>query len=122
MKKMMSFAMVCIFSGSAFAYTLKDLAGKYRVTMPESGVINTLTLTANGQITLFEKSPEGTMDCAGKVKLKKDIVSSNMICKNGFSFYQTVDFSKVGNLDSFTAPVFSSLFEATIPMNFEKLK
>lgn len=122
MKKLILAISTLIISSSAFAYTFQDLAGTYKVTSKVMPLVNILTISVTGKLTLFEKAAEGTMDCSGVAKIYNDEVTSNMVCKNGFEFSQTVDFSKVKSLDIFEAPVFSTLFDATIVMKFEKLK
>jgi hypothetical protein len=121
MKKIILAIYTVVVSSSAFAYTFQDLAGTYKVTSKVTATVNTVTISEKGKLSLFEKSPEGTMDCSGLAKINNDVVSSDMKCKNGFEFSQTVDFSNVRSLDVFEAPVFSTLFDATIVMKFERI-
>ncbi|MGZ3789820.1 MAG: hypothetical protein ACXVLQ_14925 [Bacteriovorax sp.] len=122
MKLVTGLALFTVLTSQSFAFSLNDLAGKYEISTNLIPVTNVITLDAKGGITLLEKSAQGNLKCKGTSTLASNKVSSQLKCENGLSFEQEINLSKVTNLDSFTAPVYSTLFGQEIPMNFKKLK
>jgi len=107
----------------ANAYTLSELAGKYRITSNEiAGIENLVTLSANGDVTLKEVSPMGEIVCKGQSKFENNFLRSIVKCADQTVFYrQQIDFSSVRNLKKFKAPVSSDLFGKTLMMDFVKI-
>lgn len=107
---------------SADTLTLADIAGKYTVTTEGLPVENTVEITADGKVKLNERSPYGELDCDGKVSISDErVVTSEMTCDNGQPYTQVVKLADVSNFDSFTAPVFASLHNREVEMNFKKV-
>jgi hypothetical protein len=112
--------MMVAFTQAAHAYSLSDIAGKYRITSNQiAGVVNVVTLNANGDITLKEVSPMGEITCKGQSKFENNLLRSIVKCADPTVFYrQQIDFSAVRNLNRFQAPVSSDLFGKTLLMDF----
>lgn len=123
MKKLMMMTAVFAISAQAHALSLQDLAGTYKVTSEVAPISNTVTLGADGSVILVEKSPYGTIKCQGQANLSADkVLTSEVTCANDLSFFQKIDLSKVTKLKSFKAPVYSSLYDAEVVMDFVKVK
>ena len=125
-----------------WAYTLENVAGSYRATaklktdMGEIFIIDEVTLSKEGQASITKVSRIGEEgidiarldDCGGEATIVDNIVTLDFKCEgetNDVSFQQTIDLTRVEDLTSFKAPVFSSLFGdkpgETREMSFEKL-
>lgn len=115
----LAFASLASIAGAA---TLKDIAGSYKITHPDLPVMNLVTISSKGAVTLTEQSPYGRLECKGKATLKNDILNSKLTCENGASFVQKIDLSNVESFVKFSANVYSSLYEMEAEMNFEKIK
>lgn len=121
MKKLM-IAFLLLFTPLAFAqnFTFQDLQGLYEITHPEIPVTNIIEINADGTVFFIESSPMGEFSCEGEATLKNNIIESSMKCENGAEFSQQVDLTEVTDLNEFSAPVFSSLYGATLEMDFVK--
>lgn len=122
-------ALVALLSlSSVFAANIQivDLVGTYEITNQfQPGVINEVTIDANGLVTLIERSQGFDFVCKGEASLENDMVESEMSCPGGISFEQRINLTNLDAEDldeSFTAPVFSSLFGMEIPMNFKRIQ
>lgn len=122
MKKLMMIAAIFAVSAQAHAFTLKELAGTYKVTTELAPITNTVSISADGAVKLVESSPYGTITCAGKAVLDRDVLTSEVTCENDLSFTQKIDLNNVKQLKSFKALVYSSLHEAELEMDFVKVK
>lgn len=128
MKKSLISIIALLSLSSAFAANIQvaDLVGKYAITNQfQPGVVNEVIIEANGQVTLVERSQGFDFVCKGEATLEDDIIESEMSCPGGLSFEQRIDLTNVAVedlSDSFTAPVYSSLFGMEIPMLFERLE
>ena len=110
-------------SFSVFALDLSHLAGEYEVTFEFAPAVNYIIIEEDGSVFLTEESAYGLLECAGKATLEGRTLTSNVICDDGYesSFYQIVDLTGVEDFQEFTANVYSSLYDFTIPMNFVRL-
>jgi len=116
---LVTFAM--FFSAIAGAATINDIVGSYKISNPDLPVLNIVTIDAKGNVKLTEQSPYGTLECKGKGTIKADILESNVKCTNGASFTQKISLKNVKNFSKFKAPIYSSLYEQEVEMNFERL-
>ncbi len=121
MKKMLVIAMIGVISTLGHAVTVKDLTGSFKISNPDLPVLNIVTVSANGGIKLTEQSPYGTLECKGKGAIKNEILESVVNCTNGATFTQKINLKGVKNFNKFKAPVYSSLYEQEVVMNFERL-
>jgi hypothetical protein len=121
MKKLLVLSLA-LTSVQVFGLTLGDLVGKYSVTSDLIPVNNIITIDKKGAVTLVENSVHGAMSCTGNSTFAANKISSKMTCANGASFEQSINLSKVTNLNSFQAPVYSTLFGQEIVMKFTKIK
>lgn len=120
--KKLSFVLLTIsFSTLVNAASFKDLVGSYKITNPDLPVLNLVTVDINGNVKLTEQSPYGTLECKGKGTIKGDVLESFVKCTNGTSFTQKINLKNVKNFAKFKAPVYSSLYEQEVEMNFERL-
>ncbi len=111
-----------ILTFNAFALDFKDLAGTYEVSSQMVPVINIVTIDEEGAVEIEERSPMGTFNCQGRAKIEDEVVVSKVTCpENGAEFMQKIDFKGVTLGETFTAKVFSSLYQLELPMNFRKL-
>lgn len=110
-------------SFSVFALDFSDLAGEYEVTFEFAPAVNYIIIEEDGSVFLTEESSYGLLECAGKATLEGRTLTSNVTCDDGYelSFYQIVDLTGVEDFQEFTANVYSSLYDFTIPMNFVRL-
>lgn len=112
-----------LLSTQAFSFNLKEVSGKYSATSDNIPVKNIITIDSKGKITLVEKSVHGApLVCNGKAVLRKNLIKSKLTCVNGFSFEQVINLSGVTNLNSFSAPVYSTLFGQEVMMTFKKIE
>jgi hypothetical protein len=102
--------------------SVQNLIGTYEVTPVLEGIqiSNIITLTKDLKVTLVEKSPYGEFNCSGNATIIGTIVESKVTCENGAEFTQKVNFKNVTNFDNFSAPVYSSLYDEEMPMNFKR--
>jgi hypothetical protein len=121
MKKLAILLIALSFSQFASAVTLQELAGSYKITHPDLPVVYIVKISSKGNVALTESSPYGKLECTGKGKLSKDILSSSVKCADGQEFAQKINLNGVKNLKRFTATVFSSLYGQEVEMNFERL-
>lgn len=105
----------------ASVLSLSKIAGTYEVTSEVAPIINVIEISASGEVKLIERSPYGMLNCKGKATLKKGVLESLVTCDNGQKFTQRVNLNGVEHFDRFTANVFSSLYEAEVPMKFVRL-
>ncbi len=114
---------VLTLSPMANAYTLEEIAGSYRITSSQiPGVVNLVSLKANGDITLKEISDRGTIVCKGQSKYADNLLRSIVKCADPTVLYrQQIDLGAVRNLKKFQAPVSSDLFGMTFMMDFVKV-
>ena len=101
---------------------LDEVQGEFKVTtalLP--GVVNRLVIE-NKQVTLFEDSPHGALECKGNFDLKGKIIKSEVHCENGKSFTQTINLNNVDyKSKKFAAQVETSLLQVgPVPMIFER--
>lgn len=120
MKSLIALSLLAL-SNLASAASLTDLVGSYKISNSDLPILNVVTVNANGAVKLTEQSPYGTLECAGKASLKSDLLTSKVTCTNGQSFTQKINLKDVKNYNKFSAPVYSSLYEQEIVMNFERL-
>ncbi len=109
-----------ISSFSAFAVEFSDISGTYSVTTDYAPIVNIIEISPDGRVELTEKSPFGELTCSGYAVIQQNVLVSNVVCLNGSTFTQTVDFSNVLNFDDFSAPVYSSLYGNELFMNFKR--
>ena len=83
-------------------------------------IMYTSTIKKDGNLSLSEESPFGVLNCEGKVKIENRVVSSHVECENDTNFVQRIDLTEVTEFDTFKAPVFSSLYNATLVMDFKR--
>lgn len=118
----LSFVIIAIsFSTLASAASLKNLAGSYKISNPDLPVLNIVTVDVKGNVKLTEQSPYGTLECKGKGAIKGDVLESVVKCTNGSNFTQRINLKNVKSFSKFSAPVYSSLYEQEVVMNFERL-
>jgi hypothetical protein len=116
---LLTFALLA--SPSAFAFDLQELAGKYKVTHPDFPVETIITLDTEGKIRLDETSPMGEGVCEGTAVLDGAVLRSSVTCDNGRAFTQEIDLRGVSFFSpTFRAPVYSSLYKASIVMDFRR--
>jgi hypothetical protein len=120
MKKLL-LGLTFLASMSAFAVEFSDLAGVYQVTTDLAPITNIIEIDDKGNVNLTEESPYGSYNCSGTAFIKDDVLSSEVTCEDGTVFTQRVNLSGVTSFDEFTANVYSSLYEAELPMNFKKI-
>jgi hypothetical protein len=113
------FLLLTVFSTNAA--TLSQLTGTYEISNPALPVVNVVTLGADGSVKLVETSRLGEFVCNGEATLTDDILETVVTCENGNSFTQKIDLEGVTNFETFTALVYSSLYDIELPMNFIKL-
>lgn len=106
---------------NAFAVDFSDIAGTYKITHPAIPAITYVSISDSGVVELAEDGPQGVAHCAGQAELQNDILESELKCFNGASFGQKINLSQVNDFNSFSAPVFSSLYGVEIEMDFEKV-
>ncbi|MFK8137524.1 MAG: hypothetical protein AB8E15_04100 [Bdellovibrionales bacterium] len=123
MKKLI-LASVFLFISPIFAAELsfESISGKYEITHPAVPSITTVEIQTDGQVLLVEKSEMGEYVCIGEAVIEGKNLTSNVECQDSATFKQVIDFSGVENYDKFTAPVYSSLFDMSLPMNFVKIQ
>ncbi len=97
------------------------LMGNYQVWVAGSSVKNIVSFNPDNSILLQEKRPQCLLRCYGKAEQENQLLKIAMICQNGRKFKQAIDFSEVRDLNSFQAPVYSTLYHQNILMNFELL-
>jgi hypothetical protein len=107
-------------SNVAGAATFKDLVGSYKISNPNFPVLTLVIIAADSTIQLTEKSVYGTLECSGTATLVKNILTSNVECVDGQKFSQRINLSKVKKFDKFSAPVYSTLYQQEIEMDFER--
>ncbi|KHD88169.1 MAG: hypothetical protein OM95_10390 [Bdellovibrio sp. ArHS] len=123
MKKLIMIIALFAISRQAHALSLQQLAGTYKVTTDMAPISNLVSLTSDGAVTLIETSPDGRIQCEGQAHLGADrVLTSEVTCTNGLVFVQKINLSKVKALKSFKAPVYSSLYDAELEMDFVKVK
>ena len=126
-KNILSFSIILLGFTTAHAANFKiaDLVGKYVITHPQFPVVNEVTITKRGTVTLVEKSKAGTLACRGKAKITENVLESNVTCKkseNKIQFTQRINLKDVTDLKNFSAPVFSSLYDMELIMNFKLIE
>lgn len=121
MKKLSLAVLLISVSTIVSAASIKDVVGSYKITHTDLPILNIVTVDINGNVKLTEQSPYGTLECKGKGTIKNDILSSKVTCTNGSDFTQKINLKNVKNFAKFKAPVYSSLYEQEVEMNFERL-
>lgn len=121
MKRSLMVLSLLALSNLANAASLTDIVGSYKISSPDLPILNVVTINAKGAVKLTEQSPYGTIDCKGKATIASDVLSSDVTCTNGQTFTQKINLKGVKNYSKFSAPVYSSLYEQEIVMNFERL-
>ncbi len=121
MKKFMFAFSLLALAQLASATTLAELAGSYKISSNDIPVLNIVTIDAEGNVKLTESSPYGKLECKGKAKLNADVLESSVKCANGQEFIQRINLKGVKSLDKFKADVYSSLYNAELKMDIEKL-
>lgn len=121
MSKLLLTILAISFSTLASAASLKDIAGSYKISNPDLPVLNIVTVDVKGNVKLTEQSPHGTLECKGKGTISADVLESAVECTNGSSFTQRINLKNVKSFTKFSAPVYSSLYEQEVIMNFERL-
>lgn len=104
----------------SFEFAGKELEGNYQVWMEGSSVKNQVVFGPEDKVLMVEKRPAGELRCYGKADQLDQVLRIAMICQNGRKFQQAIDFSAVEDLESFKAPVYSSLYHRTVLLNFAK--
>jgi|GEM_PF-2849386 hypothetical protein len=124
MKKVI-LGLALILSSNAWSFSFADLAGVYSASPAQNvgmKIENILTVYANGDIELTERSPYGQLNCQGQASWQGTTIVSALDCENGASFTQEVKLGNVNNFDNFEALVYSSLYEMELLMRFKKIK
>ena len=114
-------AVLTIYSVWASDISFKDIAGKYKVTHEQLPITNTITIEDSGEVSLIESSAGGELHCEGQATIEGTTVRSKVKCENGAEFFQEIKLENVQNFSDFTAPVYSSLWDMEVEMDFEKL-
>ncbi|MFT6631517.1 MAG: hypothetical protein ACJAS4_001466 [Bacteriovoracaceae bacterium] len=120
--KILTLGFALTMSLSAFAISFSDITGTYEITTDLAPIVNTIEIDKDGNVSLTENSPYGTFSCTGAAVIEDQVLTSEVTCENGATFTQRVDFEGINNFEEFSANVYSSLYEAELPMNFKKLK
>lgn len=124
MKKIIA-GLALALSLNAWSFSFADLAGIYSANPTQNigmNIENIITVYANGEIELTERSPYGELNCLGQARWSGTTVISELECENGASFTQEVKLGNVNNFENFDALVYSSLYELELLMRFEKLQ
>ena len=123
MKKIIFGVLISFQAFAGDSVTMAQLAGKYKVTHPEIPAVNLITLKSDGRVVFEEKSPLGTLKCNGSAGIQDSILTSQLTCENQSSFTQEINLAGVQfRSKKFKADVYSSLYNVTLPMNFERLQ
>lgn len=123
MKKLIIAIMVTLFSLSASAMNIEDVAGTYEITTEVAPVSYLLKLSAQGEVELTEYSPytAGPLVCLGYAQIFNNTLESDVLCENDLEFTQRVNLAGITNLNEFVANVYSSKYGFEAPMSFTKL-
>ena len=121
--KSLFLALAFIFSTSAFAVTMDDLAGVFEATSTDIPLRTIMDVTKTGENTgsinfAVKKSPYGKLSCRGNSSLNGNILRTESFCKSGLQYIHTADFSSVTNFDKFSIRVHNTLYGETITMHF----
>ena len=120
MKKLLLVVSLVTISQWASAVEMADLVGKYKVTHPSVPFATQVSIDARGVVSLVETTAIGKLECSGQGKLVGNVLTSNVTCKNKMKFTQVVTLPAEIRQNSFTAQVYSTLYRATLEMNFER--
>lgn len=121
MKAILSICLIALLNTSAFAYGMKDLEGKYRLTSKSLPIVSILSIDSNGNLILIEEAER--FSCKGRSALKANVVTAKIKCKDFFdarTFDFSINLTKVLDLNEFTAPLMFPMI-GEVSWNFEKI-
>lgn len=124
MKKIIVLFIMSMLSTQAFALTLKDVVGTYKITHSEIPMMTFVSIETDGTVDMLEMTEYGPMECSGTASVSAEIVSLIVDCQNGVQYTQQINLQGVEFLkqDTFSAPVISSLYNnIEMMMNFERV-
>ncbi|MBC7714047.1 MAG: hypothetical protein H7177_11960 [Rhizobacter sp.] len=123
MKKIIGILLLLGLTSQAFAYSMQELEGKYRVSSTALKMKNTLIVDKKGKLTLIEELNRFT--CSGKSKIDRaNMVDASIKCEKFFGnrvFTFKIDMTKVQDLNNFKAPLVFPMIGETI-WTFERFE
>lgn len=125
MKKLIS--LICVssfmFASQVFAMDISDVVGSYKITHPEIPMMTFVSIEEDGLVDMLEMTEYGPMECVGTAVVKDYLVTTTVNCQNGMEFIQKINLEDVDiSGETFTAPVYSSLYQMELMLNFERVE
>ena len=113
-----------IFSTNAYAVTIDDIVGVFKVSSTDIPIKAVFHITKSGPSTAdfkmdVKRSPYGKLACQAKGVLNDSgIMSTKTVCKSGLRYEHTVHYYAASNFNNFTIRVHNTLYNETINMLF----
>jgi hypothetical protein len=122
MKIIIGSVLLLLMTSQSYAFSLTDFEGKYIVSNKYLRVQSTFTIDKEGNIELVES--RGYFNCKGtsELELESEVVRVELNCNNtnNQTLEMVINLTKVENLNSFTAPIYSKV-TGNLPWKFVRI-
>lgn len=109
----------------ANAASLAEFAGDYEVSSTNNAfgipVQGKMSIDSSGKIEFLISSTYLYLNCVGVAEMKGEELVSTPACENGLPLTLKINLSNIKNYSKFQAPVFSSIINQEMLMDFTRL-
>lgn len=112
-----------LYCSVASATSMQEFAGAYEINTSLMNIAfqGTFNVEPDGKIRILASSSYLYLNCVGTAEMINDVLISTPVCENGMALSIKINLQKVSDFSSFQAPVYSTVINAELPIEFKRL-
>lgn len=112
-----------LYCSVASATSMQEFAGAYEINTSLMNIVfqGTFNVEPDGKIKILANSSYLYLNCVGTAEMINDVLISTPVCENGMALSIKINLQKVSDFSSFQAPVYSTVINAELPIEFKRL-
>lgn len=112
-----------LYCSVASATSMQEFAGAYEINTSLMNVVfqGTFNVEPDGKIKIIASSSYLYLNCVGTAEMIDDVLISTPVCENGMALSLKINLQKVSDFSKFQAPVYSTVINIELPIEFKRL-